>query len=467
MTIACSHALRRAAIVVLAASPCSVSPQQRRGPSTTGRTTQSPSMREAKKRQRIPIGVYVTSLRDFDTVGDSFGIDFWVWSVHPPGDNPLNSVEFVNAKQVETRLGRDGQAGRSRMVEGQNQGDRAPRLERQQLPLRPADPHDGPRHRRIRRAQVQRGPRRFGLRRTHSAGRVARDRLRSRAAYRRKHATNLGDPTFSGKSAQEHLFVSVALERESVVGFLKLVAGVYAAIAITLLSFLMAPDQATVFSGRMAVLVGALFATVVSLQVSNTVLGSLQGVSLVDKIHIVTLVYVFAAALMAVVSQEELRFRPQSPRETPRHDLALRVWRILRCHQPVPDRASRGFRANGRCRELLKTLRVLARRPATTAGHRGGSHEHDGSFDVQRTRLTVHHLYADMMNLYGDRGNVISIKKRCEWRGIPVEVVDVGLGEQISRRAATSFSSAAARTGSRRSSSTTCPVPRAPICGPS
>jgi len=36
-----------------------------------------------------------------------------------------------------------------------------------------------------------------------------------------------------------------------------------------------------------------------------------------------------------------------------------------------------------------------------------------------------------MMNLYGDRGNVISIKKRCEWRGIPVEVVDVGLGETI------------------------------------
>lgn len=46
-------------------------------------------------------------------------------------------------------------------------------------------------------------------------------------------------------------------------------------------------------------------------------------------------------------------------------------------------------------------------------------------------RLTIHHLYSDMMNLYGDRGNVISIRKRCEWRGIPVEVVDVGLGEPL------------------------------------
>ena len=50
---------------------------------------------------------------------------------------------------------------------------------------------------------------------------------------------------------------------------------------------------------------------------------------------------------------------------------------------------------------------------------------------MRRIKLTIHHLYADMMNLYGDRGNVISIKKRCEWRGIPVEVVDVGLGEKI------------------------------------
>jgi CobQ-like glutamine amidotransferase family enzyme len=52
-------------------------------------------------------------------------------------------------------------------------------------------------------------------------------------------------------------------------------------------------------------------------------------------------------------------------------------------------------------------------------------------YAVELIKLTIHHLYADMMNLYGDRGNVISIKKRCEWRGIPVDVVDVGLGESI------------------------------------
>ncbi len=81
------------------------------------------------------------------------------------------------------------------------------------------------------------------------------------------------------------------------VGFIKLVAGVYAAIAIALLSFLMAPEQ-----GRMTVLVGALFAIVISLQVGNSVLGSREAVSLVDEIHIVALAHVLIAAVMGVIS---------------------------------------------------------------------------------------------------------------------------------------------------------------------
>jgi hypothetical protein len=52
----------------------------------------------------------------------------------------------------------------------------------------------------------------------------------------------------------------------------------------------------------MMVPVGALFATVVNMQVGNSLLGSPEAVSLVDKIHIVALAYVFVAAAMAVVS---------------------------------------------------------------------------------------------------------------------------------------------------------------------
>ena len=63
---------------------------------------EQPADESAAEAATCPIGVYVTSLRDLDPLGDTFGIDFWVWSVHPSGDNPLRSMEFVNAKQIET-----------------------------------------------------------------------------------------------------------------------------------------------------------------------------------------------------------------------------------------------------------------------------------------------------------------------------------------------------------------------------
>ena len=45
--------------------------------------------------------------------------------------------------------------------------------------------------------------------------------------------------------------------------------------------------------------------------------------------------------------------------------------------------------------------------------------------------LTIGWLYATKMNIYGDRGNVIALQRRAEWRGIPTEVRDIGIGDPI------------------------------------
>jgi lipid II isoglutaminyl synthase (glutamine-hydrolysing) len=42
--------------------------------------------------------------------------------------------------------------------------------------------------------------------------------------------------------------------------------------------------------------------------------------------------------------------------------------------------------------------------------------------------LRIAHLYADEMNIYGDRGNILTLTKRAEWRGIAVEVRAIGRG---------------------------------------
>ena len=46
-------------------------------------------------------------------------------------------------------------------------------------------------------------------------------------------------------------------------------------------------------------------------------------------------------------------------------------------------------------------------------------------------KLTIGHLYPDLLNLYGDRGNIRCLMKRCEWRGIEAETVAFELQDEI------------------------------------
>jgi len=45
--------------------------------------------------------------------------------------------------------------------------------------------------------------------------------------------------------------------------------------------------------------------------------------------------------------------------------------------------------------------------------------------------LKICHLYPDILNLYGDRGNIICMQKRMEWRGIRTEVTGVSVGDGL------------------------------------
>ena len=44
--------------------------------------------------------------------------------------------------------------------------------------------------------------------------------------------------------------------------------------------------------------------------------------------------------------------------------------------------------------------------------------------------LRICHLYPDLLNLYGDRGNILCMRRRLEWRGIEAEVTEVTVGQQ-------------------------------------
>jgi lipid II isoglutaminyl synthase (glutamine-hydrolysing) len=45
--------------------------------------------------------------------------------------------------------------------------------------------------------------------------------------------------------------------------------------------------------------------------------------------------------------------------------------------------------------------------------------------------LTIVHLYPDLLRTYGDRGNVLALKRRLEWRGLDAQVIPVRRGDEF------------------------------------
>jgi len=45
-------------------------------------------------------------------------------------------------------------------------------------------------------------------------------------------------------------------------------------------------------------------------------------------------------------------------------------------------------------------------------------------------KLTLCHLYPELLNLYGDTGNIITLIRRCQWRGIDINVVNYNIGDK-------------------------------------
>lgn len=45
--------------------------------------------------------------------------------------------------------------------------------------------------------------------------------------------------------------------------------------------------------------------------------------------------------------------------------------------------------------------------------------------------INIAHLYPELLNIYGDKGNIYAIQKRCEWRGIGINLHEISVGDEI------------------------------------
>lgn len=56
---------------------------------------------------------------------------------------------------------------------------------------------------------------------------------------------------------------------------------------------------------------------------------------------------------------------------------------------------------------------------------------HNEIMDSKNYTINIAHLYPKLLNIYGDWGNVLTVKNRCEWRGIDVNIDSIGIGDTI------------------------------------
>ena len=272
----------------------------------------NPTATEDTQAIANPIGIFITSLHDLDVTADTFGVDYWVWTVHPPELNPLETLEFYNAEEAHADLDQTAE-----------RGDRSWSQRKISAVVRHDwDISNFPFDRQVLDIVLEEGvadtTALMYSADTANSGynediylegwHITDFAIEERAV---DYATTFGDPDISEGSSYARLVASIQLQRETMTGFFKLVAGVYVASAIPLLTFLMNPQHPPIFSGRMGVLVGALFATVLSLRASEAVLGTTESVSLVDKIHIIAMVYIFIAALITVLVRKAYESRKE------------------------------------------------------------------------------------------------------------------------------------------------------------
>jgi hypothetical protein len=251
------------------------------------------------------IGVNVEDLYDLDMARDTFGAILWIWSVCPSSDfAPLGTIAFPTASAslslspIETVDLASGGQYASRRIQGTFRYN----WDMTQYPF-------DRQHVVIAMDEAQYGADRLVFEPDDAESFVSPD-LRDRldewtlselklAASVSEEASTYGLPDAHG-ARYARLEAAIDLKRDHLVTFLKLTSGVFAGVFIAFLSFFYDPNDRSGFGGKLGLLVGVLFAVLLNLRTADSTIGDSGHLTLVTRIHLVTLAFIVILALVAL-----------------------------------------------------------------------------------------------------------------------------------------------------------------------
>ena len=256
---------------------------------------------ETTGAEKCSIGVYVISLYNLNFNNNTFDAAIWFWSnCATEQRQPLKTMDFVNSSNavgsLDTTFPRQNGYWSARKVIG---------TFRHNWDLRnfPFDRHtveivteagDYDTHSLIYEADVLNST--YDPQMDIPGWRIAHFQV---AAGTKVYRTTFGDPELPQGSSSEwaQLRVMLTIQRMEWITFFKVTGGVYAAFALAFFGYFLQGNG--VLGTRLGLFVGATFATVLNFT-GDKRLGTSISLTLIDWIHIITLLYIVAAVSMVV-----------------------------------------------------------------------------------------------------------------------------------------------------------------------
>ena len=254
----------------------------------------------------VKLGAYVVALYELNTANNTFGADLWLWALHDKERDlkPLKTLEPENARTFVTSLEATEEHGAQRYHAVKVKGVFSHNWNVVNFPF---DRHEL----RIRLSEGQTEAEQFGYAAdakntgVDPAVRLEGWRIEkvALATSTRTFATSFGEPDSTGGSTYAQAALSIFIVRDAMGLFWKLHAAVYVAFLISLVAFFMDTSKDGLFSSRIGMLIGMVFAVVINTQRIAATLGQTSAFTLAEKIHVVTLLELLAALVCTLYSR--------------------------------------------------------------------------------------------------------------------------------------------------------------------
>ena len=260
---------------------------------------------EITDTRSFQVGVWLQDVYDLSVADGSFSASFWIWS---RGINatrePLKTMQFVNmSESTEAEsLYQQQQKGpiywSQRLVQGKFRYD-------WDVSNFPFDRHslrivvdEGLEDTSAFRYLVDSRGSSYSDKIALDGWRITGFKLEGRPVV---YNTTFGNPTLSydNRSFYPELVMTLDIQRDELMSFIKLLSILYLSFALSLVTYFLPHDA---LDGRIGLAVGALFAGAFNMREVSATLGSDQGLTLADQIHIIALVLIGVATVVAMMS---------------------------------------------------------------------------------------------------------------------------------------------------------------------